>query len=371
MPWLWGIFFSFGAMTFLFPVLCAILALPFEVFRKRPAPQKLKSIDVLIPAYNEEDVIVKTLNSVHAACLEFLKVHHLAHLKITVVLDGSTDKTPELAKNFASENAQSTVKIEIRDRKQNKGKWNTLVELVTQATHSWCAIVDAGTLWPATFLLELNQAMEKKQATGFAPGYRPQRASLLEKLVWLLERTLKRIENLAGGPVSVHGATMIFETLALQHAFSKLNTKAWLNDDVVLALQMRAEGKIHYFGNQLAVFDSGVRADGAEIHRRKRMVRGNLEWIAEIFPSLCLSNPFVALLSMRRIFRVLWAYLLVISGYCAGRFLGLSATAAFVVPFAGAALFFAQPRLRDAALASLLSPYLVLTSRKQKSARWI
>ena len=70
-------------------------------------------ISVVIPAYNKEEVIVKTINSV--INLDYPK----DKLEIIVVDDGSTDKTYRIANQFENENLKVFTK-------ENKGKSNTL-----------------------------------------------------------------------------------------------------------------------------------------------------------------------------------------------------------------------------------------------------
>jgi len=61
---------------------------------KNPKITKYYNIDVLIPAYNEEENIEKTIQSV--LDLDYPK----DKLKIVVIDDGSTDNTYKLAKKF-------------------------------------------------------------------------------------------------------------------------------------------------------------------------------------------------------------------------------------------------------------------------------
>ena len=81
-----------------------------------PKPKRFPSVTVIVPAYNEERTIAKTLRSL-------LKLDYPRNkLKIFVVDDGSTDRTYEIAKRF--ENAhKGLVKV---FKKQNGGKASAL-----------------------------------------------------------------------------------------------------------------------------------------------------------------------------------------------------------------------------------------------------
>jgi len=75
-----------------------------------------KTISIIIPAWNEEKSIEKTIES--ALAINYPK----DKLEIVVVDDGSTDKTYELAKKFES----STFKIRVFKKKENGGKGSAL-----------------------------------------------------------------------------------------------------------------------------------------------------------------------------------------------------------------------------------------------------
>src|SRR3989344_6184977 len=89
--------------------------LSFFAYKKRERlmfnDDELPRVTVLIPAYNEEDSIEKTIKSVSASDYPRNK------FEILVIDDGSKDKTLEIAEKFASKN--SLVKV---FHKQNGGK---------------------------------------------------------------------------------------------------------------------------------------------------------------------------------------------------------------------------------------------------------
>jgi len=81
-----------------------------------PKPKRFPSVTVIVPAYNEERTIAKTLRSL-------LKLDYPRNkLKIFVVDDGSTDRTYEIAKRFENAN-RGLVKV---FKKQNGGKASAL-----------------------------------------------------------------------------------------------------------------------------------------------------------------------------------------------------------------------------------------------------
>lgn len=81
-------------------------------------------LSVIVPAYNEEDRIKKTLKRFH----EYLSVQPFSY-EILVVSDGSYDKTAETAERMRTEVA----KLLVIDRKINKGKGFSVKEGMLKA----------------------------------------------------------------------------------------------------------------------------------------------------------------------------------------------------------------------------------------------
>jgi cellulose synthase/poly-beta-1,6-N-acetylglucosamine synthase-like glycosyltransferase len=305
--WLWilGSLFSFGGLTFLFPISAAFCSLFSSKSRRLPAAQAPIRLEVLVPAYNEADTIERTLESVVNAGRRLLKLMPKAQIKVTVALDGPKDTTGKIAAAYAARvaQAQDGITVEILDRGFNRGKWATIGELVQQSQGFWTALVDSGTLWPEDFLVHLASRLELSDCVGIAPGYSHSGGGALVRLIWWQERFLKSIENFAGGPISLHGATMLFRTRELRQALRELSLRpSWLNDDVVIGLTLRMKGRIDYLGSELCVGDCGIREGVSDLGRRKRMLLGNVEWIQEIFLKhffqMIADTPVVSLLAL-------------------------------------------------------------------------
>jgi hypothetical protein len=121
--------------------------------------------------------------------------------------------------------------------------------------------------------------------------------------------------------VTVHGASVIYRKKNLVQAFQGLQGRVWLNDDVVVPLSLRLAdpaGVIEYLrgnGREGWVRDLGLRAEvDVEFRRRRRMVVGNLQWIRGLLLPRLLENPMVTLIASRRVFRLLWAYWVLLVG---------------------------------------------------------
>lgn len=359
----------FSGLTFLFPVLTALLY-PFffnrektkttELLKANPHSDDALDLEILIPAYNESDTIETTVQSVKSAVSALKAKYPEAKVAITIGLDGSTDNTPAIAKSIEG--------VRVIDRKQNRGKWKTIEELIMGSEARWIALCDAGTLWNDELLLRCYPEFSNRRWVGMGPGYRQNIASRAERIIWWLERTLKSIENKGGGTITLHGATIFFRTRVTQQVVKEILFRPWLNDDVVLSIAMRTWGETLYFGSDLTVGDIGIRVGRGEYNRRKRMILGNLEWIRDLFPSLWTNSPDVALLSMRRVFRVFWAWCLILSYVCIAIGLQVPLVVSLTLPIPVIVAFLANRRLREALFAALLTPLWIV--KKKTTVKW-
>jgi biofilm PGA synthesis N-glycosyltransferase PgaC len=89
-------------------------------------------VSVIVPAYNEEDAISKTIESL-------LKLSY-PKKEIILVNDGSTDRTLEVARSFADGNLVKLVS------KPNGGKWDALNAGIREAQGEFAICIDADTL---------------------------------------------------------------------------------------------------------------------------------------------------------------------------------------------------------------------------------
>jgi hypothetical protein len=365
------------AMTWLFPVLAWVVhstrgsAADSSSSSKFADPQP-EEFAILIPVHNDALGLETTLRGIAHNQAEMKKHYPLIQLRTIVGLDGCTDESYLCA-------TQAQIEAVVFTEKQ--GKWQTLHELLTRCPSAeWIALVDAGTVWPSQFLRSLFQA-RTPHLMALAPSYRREGARFIERCSWHLERLLKTLENWSGGPVSVHGATVLYHRSAFEKALSLLGRTVWLNDDVVVPLALRSlfpHRAIRYMPHIYSLdYDAPNTQPTDTLPRRQRLVRGNVQWITDTF---WLKSPVVALLALRRVVRMWWGYWLLSLGLGA---LGLSAHMVLLTPscamLLGAACFGClimslrvlrrASSFTDSFLASLYSP-LYLVARDSHSVRW-
>lgn len=361
-------------MTWLFPVLSFFWA---KLRRVHPQPSTFtratasRTLQVLLPVHNGARSLGQTLASILASIEQAQRSFPGVRFRVRVGADGCEDNTAEIARAHPG--------VEVVEFAAKQGKWVTLRSLFESgADADWVAFADVGVLWPEDLIERALEAFASRDVAAVAPTYRNPSGGWLENCAWHLESHFKAIESGAGGPVSIHGATIFYEKHSLNRAYAWLSelrrTKVWFNDDVVLPLLIRAltNQRIVYL-TETSVADtpdvpaalrvSGSRPVAREFGRRRRMVQGNLQWIRWILPRLWLEQKTVAFLAMRRVFRLLWAYwvLFAYAGFLS--LLGITLTGVLGAVQASALLFFlaAVPVLflfvfRDAMLASLMVP---------------
>jgi cellulose synthase/poly-beta-1,6-N-acetylglucosamine synthase-like glycosyltransferase len=354
--------------TILFPALAALFHNLKANRKTKPnsKPQQIRTIDILIPAHNEESHLSLTLTSIIGA-IDHLKAAAKDTVKVQIIVaaDACNDKTEQIALLFADKVFSV----------QNRSKFRTLENLAEQSSADWISLVDVGTIWPKEMLVSfLKQIKESPKAIAFAPSYKTlQRSSQLMDSLWFIERGIKELENLAGGPVSVHGATVLYQRKSFNKVLKKISHEDWLNDDVVIPLCLRAQNEnceILYSNDEhtkILDVEQRVETTQSQQKRRIRIVAGNIQWIVGLLPYIMSKNTVVGLVSLRRLFRVFWAWW--------ATFISLSITIVLsqINPVIGLSFWigmfifiWSAKSLRVAFAASLMAPsYLVPTGAKK------
>ncbi|MFM1847447.1 MAG: hypothetical protein RL417_921 [Pseudomonadota bacterium] len=365
-------------MTWLCPgmgILLSALRMHFPSRRseaRSSSGAEVRSIVIAVPACNEERTLPRTLDGITGAITQLLRLKPEVHCTVVVGDDRSTDSTGAVARARG---------VSVHRSAEQRGKWSTLRSLTRLAGDAeWVVFVDSGTEWRSDTLVRLVQAAAQPGVVGVAPAYRIKGGGPVSRTVWGLERFLKGIENRAGGPVSVHGATMMYRTSELNEVFKRLGDLEFLNDDVVLPLTLRRMNRherIVYLPD-LAVTDE-VDETRSERTRRHRLMIGNLQILALRERG----DLVVEVLAARRLLRLFWVYwigalILPLWGTVTVRFpaFGIAVAgavlAALILPVRPAAI----DRIVDAALASFRTPFEIVRFRREgggasaAGARW-
>lgn len=355
--------------TWLAPCLAVIARKFTSLKHKNPAPhstaQQSFSLDVLIPAHNEKDSLPKSIQFLKSlaqdqkACVQSLKV----------IVGLSNWNTYDAVQ--ASQGADEVIEI-------NEGsKWTALYKLIQAARADWVALIDSGVIWSPTTLAELSKHNQDGTVMAFNPTYTEQNPGVVQRLIWGLERNLKRIENFAGGPISLHGACIFYRRKELLEVMnylqnSRQNNQEWFNDDVVIPLIMREkfpQNQIVY-SNICSSLDLLPSFNTNELSRRRRMLLGNIQWVSMFLGHLTRGSLQLFFLAVRRIARMMWAWWFILAALGVGLIIPwlLPAGILFLISLS---FFSAGKRILEAARVSIFFPvYFYRYQKNQAELIW-
>ena len=185
-----------------------------SLFREEKSSLTLSTyplVSILIPAYNEEKTIIKTLESVYH--LEY----PLEKLDILIIDDGSTDKTGSLVKDYIQDKSQFTLISH-----PNCGKAASLNKARARAQGEFFSCLDADSFvdpWTLKKMLAFYYAQNDPALVIITPAmkvYNP--TTVLEKIQWLeyiviilVARLSSHLDSLyvAPGPFSLYRTQII------------------------------------------------------------------------------------------------------------------------------------------------------------------
>lgn len=198
------------------------------------------SISVVIPAYNEEKRIVKTLKQV----AKFMPTNFVNY-EVTIYSDGSTDKTVQVASSFIKENHLK--KFFVKTLPNNIGKGGTIKVGVLEAKKDWILIMDADS---ATPISDIDRLIRSKGDAEVVYGSRYLDKSLLAVKQPLSRRIIGRVGNLLARMVlgiklvDTQCGFKMFSRRASRIIFPKTQITRWGWDLEVLVIAMANDIKI-------------------------------------------------------------------------------------------------------------------------------
>ncbi len=238
----------------------------------------LPTVSILVPAFNEQDLIRQKIEN----CLAL--DYPVEKLEIIIASDGSTDETNAMATAYGDN------EIRFLDFDRRAGKTNVINKVVPTATGEIIILSDASAM------LELDSVHKivtyfADQKTGAVSGiyrYQNQVDSLRgrgEFLYWQYETHLKILEDRTGSVIGAHGALLAFR----KQLFDPLPANA-INDDFIIPMRILAKGyRVAYATDAVAV-EENYGDSFSDYHRRSRIFVGNLQ---QIFILKKLLNPLM------------------------------------------------------------------------------
>lgn len=273
-------------------LLCSIF------FDRRPDFGPLKEyppLTILIAAYNEEDCIAETIESIFA-------VKYPSNLHIIVSDDGSTDRTSEIVHEAIEKyKLLKPFKITHVLMPENQGKANALNNVLELVETDYCITIDADTYLFKDALQNLvSNIMNGPENTAAVAGAVLVRNSRVNWLTKIQEwdyfhgiAVVKRIQSLYQGTLVAQGAFSIYLTTALFEIGGWDDT---VGEDIVLTWALRDEGyRISY--DERAICFTNVPDNYKQFFsQRKRWARGLIEAFKK-YPSsittMSMTTPFI------------------------------------------------------------------------------
>lgn len=226
---------------------CLFIALYFEVFllisflEKRPAkkdataPARYPVVSMLVPCFNEERTVGKTIESLLS--LDYPR----EKLEIVVIDDGSRDNTAAIAKGYAARYPEQVTFL----HKENGGKYTALNLGITASRGEIIGCLDADSFAAKDALMEAVKRFEAdKTVMAITPAMKVHEPKKLLELMQNVEYTFgifykKMFDNISAinvlpGPFSLYRRE-VFQRIGLfRHAHN--------TEDMEIAFRMHANG---------------------------------------------------------------------------------------------------------------------------------
>jgi biofilm PGA synthesis N-glycosyltransferase PgaC len=241
--------------------------------------RELPSVSLLIPAYNEEDVIGRKIqNSLN---LDYPK----DKLQILVAADGSNDRTPDLVRSYEKDG------IELNYLPNRSGKMAAINRAVPECAGEIIVFSDANNFYTSDAIFHLIRPFADPKVGATSGSKRiiedERDLSSAEGLYWKYESIIKKKETLLGSTIAAVG-----EILAIRkNLFISAPTNI-INDDRYLVLSMLKRGYNVVYVPEAESYEYVSKSAKDEIIRRKRINAGGFQAIFLSKKLLPFNRPF-------------------------------------------------------------------------------
>jgi cellulose synthase/poly-beta-1,6-N-acetylglucosamine synthase-like glycosyltransferase len=224
----------------------------------------IPSLTMLIPAYNEADVIRKKLDN--AVSLDYPK----DKLEILVVDDGSTDGTAGIVREFEDRG------VKLIQQTQRGGKISGVNRGMAEAAGDIVVLSDASPIYKQDSLQTLVRGFADSKV-GVIVGTLAvwdTVAGVAKQagLYWRYEAALRRWESTTGSTVAVHG-----NMFAVRRDLYRPLPSTTINDEFSIAMEVMRQGYRVVYEPDAISYDDASASMGDEFKRRVRINAGRYQ----------------------------------------------------------------------------------------------
>jgi peptidoglycan-N-acetylglucosamine deacetylase len=248
-------------------IACFALMHRREERRRSGSAWKPQSVAALIPAYNEEAVIVKSIQALLASPLQ--------NFKIYVVDDGSTDRTAQVVRETYSHTSRVCVLT-----KENEGKWSALNKGLEEIDAEIIVTLDADTIFdPDAVQLLLRHFADPNVAAvagGATVGNRINLITRFQALEYVTNQNLdRRALEMVNGITVVPGAISAWRREALR-AIGGYSADT-LAEDADVTIRLELEGWKVLYEPQAIARTEAPETVATFLKQRMRWMFGTLQ----------------------------------------------------------------------------------------------
>jgi len=197
----------------------------------------LPALSVIIPVFNEEKTIIKTLTSLKEADYPKDK------LKIIVSNDGSTDDTKKIVDDFICSNPDLNISM-ISDK--NSGKGAAVNKALNQVNSDFFAVMDADSKVKSDALKKVvNRFSDEKIGAVISRVVVDSPKNLLQKMQcfeYIISSVLRRVMHNFGTLAITHGAFSVFKTSLIKKLGGFDPDRTNITEDLEIALRLKEKG---------------------------------------------------------------------------------------------------------------------------------
>ena len=236
-------------------------------YRITPLDHMLPSINLIMPAHNEASTIAEKIRNLAALDYPDYK------LKVTLVCDGCTDATAELARQAHAEQQCRHLQLTIIEKPKNSGKVAVLNDAISQSQSTVIALSDVSSLLSVDSLLVVATQLSQERTGVVCGSYHfYQSLSVGEQAYWQYQRSIKSKESALGATLGVHGAFYAF-----RRDLFKLIPPDTINDDFTLPVQIIMKGYQCLYDPRIIAMELEQAGNEMDFQRRKRIAAGNVQ----------------------------------------------------------------------------------------------